>query len=306
MRLPRGIVRAFGLLLQLGAGVTFMLGLSLWTPASEAAAIPLLNSAYVGALLVAIAGGFSAWLLERHRDRISAAERAIATSAFAWGMLWWLWSGWREIDRFVPYEVRIPVLVVFLAATAVVMVALAARLRWTVARVPALLLLPGLLAIAFVAIGRASMASEHLFAHGGYLGWVAAVAAVIGLLKGFDRQGEAVDIHATASIELLHALLLWLVLLLVAHELSWVGSRIVPGHGVWSAVPWGLVPALGLGLVCEFAPGSGWPLGAHRRGYLVLGAVPVAVLLAAWSIAASVHASGDPSPLPFVDRKSVV
>ncbi len=144
------------------------------------------------------------------------------------------------------------------------------------------------------------MANDHLFAHGGVLGWVAAVAAVIGLLRRFDRQGEADDIHATASIELLHALLLWLVLLVVAHELSWAGSRIVPGHGVWSAVPWGLVPALGLGLVCEFAPGSGWPLGAHRRGYLVLGAVPVAALLAAWSIAASVHASGDPSPLPFV------
>ena len=85
----------------------------------------------------------------------------------------------------------------------------------------------------------------------------------------------------------------------MAHELSWVGERIAYGHGIWSAVPWGLVPALGLAVVAELASGTSWPVGAHRRGYLVLGGVPVALLLVLWSLAASVHGGGDPAPLPY-------
>jgi uncharacterized membrane protein len=299
-RLNRGIVRAFGLLLELGAGGAFVLGLSLWTAGTPAAAVPLANSAFVGALLVSIAGLFTAWLLEQHRNRLPQGETGIAALAFAWGMLWWLYAVWREIDRFVPYDVRIPVLVAFLAATAVLFVALEAKLNWTIARVPALLLLPALLAIALVAIARASIQTDHLFAHGGFVGWLAAVAAVAGLLRWFDRKDTTDDARGTVSFELLHAGFFWLVLLLVAHEVSWLGSQIERSHGVWSAVPWGLVPALGLGIVSEFAPGSSWPIGAHRRGYSVLGSAPVAVLLVLWSIAANVHGSGDPAPLPYL------
>ena len=154
MRLSRGVVRAFGYLLQLGAGVAFLLGLSLWTPSSPAAAIPLLNSAFVGAMLVSIAGLVSARLQEAH-DGAAAAGQGVAPVAFGWGLLWWLFAGWREIERWVPFYIRIAVLVAFLAATAVLFVALEARLKWPVARVPAMLLLPALLAIAFVGIGRA-------------------------------------------------------------------------------------------------------------------------------------------------------
>ncbi|MEO8675688.1 MAG: DUF2339 domain-containing protein, partial [Casimicrobiaceae bacterium] len=164
VRLSRGIVRGFGLLLQVGAGIAFLLGLSLWTPAGPASSIPLANSAFVGALLVSIAGFFTSWHLLRHQDRIPVGEHGAAPCAFAWAMLWWLLAGWREIDRFVPYDMRIPALVAFLAATAVLFVALETKLRWPIARIPALLLLPALLAIAFVAIGRGYMRIDHLFA----------------------------------------------------------------------------------------------------------------------------------------------
>jgi len=300
VRLGRRLVRAFGLLLQLGAGIAFLLGLSLWTSGSPAAAIPLANSAFVGAMLVALAAFFTAWHLDRRREHLPAAEAAgIPEVVFAWGMLWWLFAGWREIDRFVAYDIRIPALVGFLTATAALFVALEARLRWKIARVPALLLLPALLAIALVAIGRAFVAYDHLFAHGGFVTWIAAVAAIAGMLRWFDRKHGSGETGAI-SFELLHAGLFWLVLLLVAHELSWAGSRIEQSHGVWSAVPWGLVPALGLGIVSELALGARGPVGEHRRGYLVLGSIPVAALLVAWSIAANVHGSGDPAPLTYV------
>jgi len=299
VRLSRVVVRGFGLLLQVGAGIAFLLGLSLWAPAGPASSIPLANSAFVGALLVSVAGFFSSWILLRHQDRVPAAEHAAAPCAFAWGMAWWLLAGWREIDRFVPFDIRVPAQVAFLAATGVLFVVLEAKLRWPIARVPALLLLPALLVIAFVAIGRGYMTVDHLFAHGGYLAWIFAVVAVVGLLRWFDRQ-HAGDERVTTTYELQHAGLFWLVLLLIADELSWAGSRIEYSHGVWRAVPWGLVPALGLGIVSELAAGTSWPVGVHRRGYFLLGAVPVAALLVVWSIAANVHGSGNPAPLPYL------
>ncbi len=77
IRQRRAAMRGFGLLLELGAGVAFMLGLSLWTPSSAPAAIPVANSAFVGALLVAVAGLFTAWQLQRKTSGVSDG-RAVA------------------------------------------------------------------------------------------------------------------------------------------------------------------------------------------------------------------------------------
>ena len=300
VRLERKLMRGFGLLLELGAGVAFALGLSLWRPASAAVAIPVVNSAYVGAVLVAIAGLFSAWFLQRERDRLTETERSLTGIVFAWGVLWWLFAGWREIERFVAYDFRMAAAVGLLTATAIAFAAVERPLRWTMARVPALLLLPALFVMAVIVIGQVGLLAEHVFAHGGFVAWPIAIAVVVALLHRFDRQGVSTVAFVPATLEAWHAGLYWLVLLLAAHECSWLGSRISSAHGVWSAVPWGLVPALGLVAVTRLASGTNWPIGAHRRGYLVLGAVPVTVLLVLWSLAASIHGDGDPAPLPYL------
>jgi uncharacterized membrane protein len=48
------------------------------------------------------------------------------------------------------------------------------------------------------------------------------------------------------------------------------------------------------------ASGTTWPIGVHRRAYLVLGATPVIAWLILWSLAAALYGDGDPAPLPFV------
>ena len=299
IRQKRMVMRGFGLLLELGAGVAFMLGLSLWAPASAPAAIPVANSAFVGALLVAIAGLFSAWQLQRKASEVSDGERLLSGVVFAWGVIWWLHACWRESDRWLPHDVQIPVFVGLLAVTAVAFAAMRRPLRWPMARIPALLLVPALGATAVFAIGEVRYESGHVFAHRGWLAWPVAVSVVVALLHRFDRDDEIVADLKGLSLEPWHAGLFWLVLLLTAHELAWVGGRIAYGHGAWSAVPWGLVPALGLAVVSVLAPGTHWPVGAHRRGYLVQGGVPVALLLVLWSLAASVHGDGDPAPLQY-------
>ncbi len=303
VRQQRVLMRAFGLLLEFGAGVAFALGLSLWMPATMAAAIPVANSAFVGAVLVSLAGLFSAWRLQREKDRLPEAERAFSGIVFAWGVLWWLFAGWHEIDRFVPPDMQMAVEVGLVTATAIAFAAAERPLRWPMARFPAWLLLPALFAIAVFAIAEVTHRSGHVFAHGGFVAWPVAVAAVVALLHRFDRSGESgVNSNPNPNPnprEAWHAGLCWLVLLLAAHELAWVGSRIAYGHGAWSAAPWGLVPAFGLAAISALASGTNWPVGAHRRAYVVIGAIPVAVLLAVWSLAASVHGDGNPTPLPY-------
>ena len=267
--------------------------------ASAPAAIPIVNSAFVGAVLVAIAGLFSAWQLQREANGLPESERLFSGVVLAWGVLWWLGASWREIERWLPREAQISAFVALLALTAVAFAAAQRPLRWPMARIPALLLLPALGAIAVFAIGDVRRADDHLLAHGGYLAWPLAVGVVVALLHRFERHAATAADLRGLSLEPWHAGLFWLVLLLCGHELAWAGERIAYGHGVWSAVPWGLVPALGLAVVCVFASGPRWPLGAHRRGYLVLGGVPVAVVLVLWSLAASVHGDGDPAPLPY-------
>lgn len=299
IRQQHTIMRGFGLLLELGGGIAFILGLSLWAPSTAPAAIPVANSAFVGAALVSIAGLWSAWLLQRASTAVPDAERGFSGLVFAWGVLWWLYAWAREIDRWVPRDMQIPAVVVLLTVTAVAFAAAQRPLRWPMARVPALLLLPALGAVAVVAVGQGWRDADHVFAHGGYLAWPVAVAVVMALLYRFDRQSGAEAVADPASLEPWHAGVFWLVLLLAAHELAWIGGRTAYGHGVWNAAPWGLVPALGLAGVCALASGTRWPVGAHRRGYLVVGGVPVALLLALWSLAANLHGDGDPAPLPY-------
>jgi uncharacterized membrane protein len=84
-RLP---ARLFGILLQLLGGFFYLDDLH-----QPVGAWPVLNSVYLGALLLAVAGLFCAWLLQRWRHELRPAERWLAPALFAWGVAWWVFGG---------------------------------------------------------------------------------------------------------------------------------------------------------------------------------------------------------------------
>ncbi len=167
-----GAVRAFGLLLQFGAGVAFVLGLSLWTAGIGARGSPVREQR-----IRRRGAGRARRLVHRvataaRGERVTEAERAFSGLVFAWGLVWWLFAFWREIDRWLPRDCprsRRRVAAgrhrrrVRRAATAV---ALADGSR------------PG--AVAAAGAGRARRrrdvarlwhVSDHVFAHGGFVAW---------------------------------------------------------------------------------------------------------------------------------------
>ena len=101
--------RAFGLLLQVAAGIAFGLGFSVWTHRLVGGSLPVLNSDFLGALLVALGGTRQRARAGRAPAIIRAPERALVPVMFAWGVLWWLGAGVREIERFVARRCAHPV-----------------------------------------------------------------------------------------------------------------------------------------------------------------------------------------------------
>ena len=198
-------LRGFGLLLQLGAGIAFAAGLTIWLPDAPAGTIPVLNSACVGALLVALAGLASAWMLQRARTELAAADASLAWVAFAWGGAWWLIAGWREIERFVPFEMRLPAVVAFLAISALAFALAERRLKWPAARIPALALQPALLVLALAAVGRGVHGDTHAFAHGGFIAWPLALLAAALLLRRFEPTGDDASGTIAAPLDFWHA-----------------------------------------------------------------------------------------------------
>ena len=295
-RLP---ARVFGLLLQLGAGIAYGGKLAPWAASAPLTALPVLNSEFVGAALLALSGLYSAWLLWRSRSIVTEGERAAALLLFAWGNAWWLFAGWREIESWVPFELRLAAFVGFITASAGAFAIAESRLEWPIARVPALALLPGLLLLAAGGALWRWDSVDHLFGGGGYVAWPIAFAVVVALLDRFDRTPPVAGAIA-APLAWWHAATLWLAVLVVAQELSWLGRQIGSGDGVWMTVPWGLIPALALLAVSHASASGAWPMQPHRRAYSVFGAVPLLVLLVLWTLDANTRGDGDPLPLPYL------
>jgi len=298
VRQRRWPLRAFGMLLQLGAGVAFGRGIMLWSATGTVAAVPLLNSNFVGATLLGLAGLYSAWLLSRERAVLRPPEQIASPLLFAWGCAWWLAAGSREIVRWVPLESQIAAVVAFLALSAFAFALAERHLSWPMARFPVLALLPLLLAIAIGGVGLPHERMPHLFASGGFVAWPLALIVQVALLWRFDR-GVSIPGAWNVPIGLSHAGTLWLFLLIGAQELAWLARSVGDGNGIWTIAPWGLVLALGLLAVSRLNEGSSWPFAAHRRAYLLIAAAPIAVALAVWTLKANLNGDGDPLPLPY-------
>ena len=286
-------LRLFGMLLQVASGIAFGLDVSTSSHRFIQGTWPVLNSHFIGEVLIVAAALISSRTLARAGDAITAAERAIVPVVFAWGVLWWFAAGSREIERHVA-DSPLPTFVVFVAASAVAFASLAELLAWPLARVPAFLSWPLLLVTAL--LGIVDRTDGHLFASWGAVAWLAALVTHVVLLRHFERRTPAIDDWV---LDAGHAMLAWLVTLIGAHELAWLARQASPGS-TWRIIPWGFVPMLVLAAIVRASRPSTWPIGSRRRAWLVWAAVPIVVSLVSWSGYANVNGTGDAAPVPFV------
>jgi uncharacterized membrane protein len=287
VRQRRLAVRLFGLLLQIGAGLTFLAGALL--PRGE---WPLLNSFYVSGLLLAAAGLCTAMLIDRYRERLHRDEGPLELFFLVWGLLWWYGVGLEEIRRFVALPYRNGAALLLFAGSAAVADLLGKRAKWNILRLAALLLLPAMILATFEMAGRRA----HPLAGLGALGWPIAFATHFWLLRRQEPETETLPLH----LRWLHAGGLWLLILLAIREIDWRLARFLPPAGNWRLLVWGVIPALPAALFTAFGKTLPWPLRRHFPLYLGLAAGPLILFAWVWAIYVNLTRSGDPWPLLYL------
>ena len=286
VRQGRRAARAFGVLLQVGAGLAFLSDMH-----HAAERLPILNSIYLGCLFVALAGLFSNWYLQRNRDVLRPWEAAAAVAVFFWGLAWWIGGGLAEIEHQVRGRYEGDAALLFFAGSAAAFGWLCTRIAWRLALYPALALLP---VMALFLFGDAGFAwKTHPFAALGEIAWPAAFAAHYWLLRRLETPERPVP-------DVLHAGAAWLLAALGAWELAWNIDRAVEGEGIWPLIAWVVVPGALLTLLSLWGQRIAWPVRARLPAYLVLGAAPLAVFLWGWVLYANFTSNGDPAPLPYL------
>jgi uncharacterized membrane protein len=296
VRQQRRLALAAGFLLQLAAGGAFVVDAVFdWAPLRGWA---VLNSRYIGGLLIALAGVFSGWRLHGKAEARAWLKAAPVLGAVAsvWGLLWWLGSGSSEIDRWAwriasktVDRPDIPLYAAFAVLTAWAAHGLRRKLDWALAEWPALVLSPVLALISLAAI-------EHWLpsplAGWGGLVWIGAVALAFVLLHRQERDVK------DAILAPLHTVLFWLICGVLATEGYWRLDAYVP-EGTWSFAAW----AYAYGALLALLAGTGWrirwPIARFERAYLLWGAAPLAALLWLWSLV-SAASDGNAAPLFYL------
>jgi uncharacterized membrane protein len=302
VRQNRWLARAFGMLLQLAAGLSFFAGLD--RLGQMEGVVPVLNSSYLGCAMVSVAGLFCARYLERRRDMISDYELPLARALFVWGALWWLGGGALEIERHLDGAAARNAHLIFIASSCAVFSVLGRRLQWGDARYAALAVLPLMALILAYALFHSvldslfrSRVAGHPFAAHGYIGWILAFAVHLWVLRRHEPEsGE----RAGGWLEWCHAAGLWLFAIVASWEFGWQINHYAEGQRVWPLIAWALVPGALIAAFAARGAGIGWPVNTHRRGYLYLGALPLTVFLLGWIVWANFTSNGNPSPLPYV------
>jgi uncharacterized membrane protein len=283
VRQDRRLARAFGALLQLAAGVGFLIGLP--HPSGKLA---FLNTAFMGAAMLAFSGWFTGYTLHRNRERAARYERGASKVAAIWGTVWWLFGGVGEIDRLAS-DWPFGLILIYVAGTCLALTFAGLRWAWPMARLIGVFL-------PFVAIAFASLVAldvGHPFGEGGIVGWSALFAVLYWTLQGVERDALAPRAHPV-----LHAVAAWALIALAAWELHWQLDRHTAG--VWPALAWGIVATLAIASLGRHTLKPTWPLARHEDLYRVIVALPLIVVLALWIVVVDLTSRGDPIWLPYV------
>ena len=278
------LARMFGALLQIGAGIAFIVDLPLSFGSS-----PFWNNYYLGTLLLSVAGLFSAWILYRHReDGLGKFDALMSVSLFIWGTLWWYGGTISELDSHVARTHFADSVLIFCALSSALFSMLAKKLNWPPAKFPVFALLP----IAVLSIVWAMIRVEHPLEAWGMFAWPLAMIVNYLVLYRHDLP----DALASAF----HAVSLWLLSALGAWEVFWLIDRAVSGEGAWATVAWMIVPSLFLFALTRLRNSERWPIAQFRAVYLQISGAGLACYLVIWSLVQSVANAGNPYPLIYL------
>ncbi|BFM16913.1 DUF2339 domain-containing protein [Maricurvus nonylphenolicus] len=284
IRQQRQLGTAFALSLQLIAGVAFLIEQH---PSYDAPAI--INSVYMSALFVAVAGLFSSYYLYRHfveTGNTAAWQSKVSLPFLVWAVLWWLGSGIQEIHRVLGVT-EDAVSLVFFAVTAVGFRALAERVQWR----PVYFSPHGLIGMVVLFALYTVADLPQPFAEGFAWAWPVTWLAIYGLLYRINQKAEQ-----PLGLQWLHGLSIWSVVLVLSVFAHWLADDygLLGNSWAWACAVIPLLAAL-----VKILHGQFWPFRVADNGYRTLAILPLLpALVLATLIGSSIN--GDVTPLTYI------
>lgn len=274
----RRLARWTGLGLQLAAAAALAIGVS---GSHSSATIAIANAAFMGALLIAVAGFATAWWYRR------AGNQQVATVAYLWALAWWMGNVIMEIGDFVEVGSRLHAVLLLLGVTGW----LAAEVQ---RRAPALALSLTTLGALVMAFPLAFLqVSEYGQPFAGYGAVAWAVFAILGVRSLMCLRAGSGTVAGFAQLAW------WLLWPTVLSLLAWhIGDRFALAEGwvgMLLALPWLLLAVLSMYRWAWLSQ----PLGAAFDGYRKALQIAVFAALGLWWLA-SLTSSGSAAPLPWI------
>ena len=284
IRQQRRLGIAFALAIQLFAGGGFLLD-----NAGRHAAWPVLNSVFMGALLVALAGLFSSYLLYRNYAGQRRWEAYCHVPFLVWGLCWWFGNGFAEIDHYAGGNYALSLVIGFTAISVAALGWLEYRYNWLTLKHTVTGLTAAMVFFLWVALDD----MIHPFEYGGYIAWAMLFTVFYGLLKQRDAAGQ----DKLKVVPWLHAIGLWSLMVLLSVEVYWQLGNALDLTGAWLTVSAAVTTLLIINFILHF---DKWPVAVHGAAYLRQGLVPPAGYLLVWSLFANFSSDGQVSPLPYI------
>jgi uncharacterized membrane protein len=293
VRQRRRLARWLGLLLQAGAGLSFIESLG-----AAPTGLPVINGIFLGGALISVAGLFSGVYLHRRRALLLEQELALPAPTALWGLLWWLGMGIFEIGRHAPDEAMGALVVAFMALSLFALLKAYHRIQWPVMVYPLLALLPlmGALWTGELILGLGLFdAGHHLLTGVGLVAWPLAFLIQYRLLYevGSTWPARLLQIWHTSTLLLLTAAM--------AGEVDWLLGEVLAAATSWRLAALMGVVIAPLALLLRFRARRIWPLADLPRVYAPGGWAPRLLALLAWALclSAGLH-HGDPAPLAYL------
>jgi len=283
LRQQRRLPRWIGYALQAFAGLAMLYGIGNEQIRHIVADAPVLNGDFFGAVLIALAGVVSAYLLSRRN-----ARAPLAMLLFVWGWFWWFAAGSRDIEHFAPRALRSDWSLALFALTGVLGAEGFRRLNWREAAWPALasFVLAPLFVVATAVDNHGALEDWGAAAWGFWL--LASLRALANLAAGAQR-----------FFHIAHFVFLWTIALVLGTEFGHLADEHLQLGHVWTALA-GLAPFAALFWLTLVRAGAvRWPdeLAAERTRKATLAAI-TAILGLAW--VAGLFIEGDPQPVRYL------
>ncbi len=293
-------VRAFGLLLQFGAGIAFFFNFNLLFYGTNIIADgveqlrdkPFINGQFLSSMMIAIAGIITARLLIKPFEGRRAWERGISSAVLIWGLLWLFGGFIYQLMAHYHWDYLLTNLLIFTAVISLIFTFTAMRTKpeWKHAWLVASSLFGLVLVLAFMQFGF-NEHNYHPLQENGWIAWPIVLVVYYFLLKQLEKY-QALERFQP----ILHSLLLLLVVVLVTFEGTWQLRKTISSSSDWMGI-WYIVPsiiALWLIIKSKF-----WPFSIHKETYRQQTGIALASVMSIWSFIA-LGSKGTSDPLPWI------